>query len=73
MFGWEGDSLQRAMDAQCDVVCPELQEQDVSTANQCTLPRWVDEDIDGRKLNPRLATWFFGGLFIRSQRLMNAC
>lgn len=47
IFGWEGDALQRAMDDNCNVDCPTLQSQDTDTANQCTIPRCVDEEIDG--------------------------
>lgn len=46
MFGWEGDALQRAMDDNCNVDCPTLKSQDRSTANQCTIARRVDEEID---------------------------
>ncbi|CAI6031194.1 unnamed protein product [Clonostachys chloroleuca] len=46
MFGWEGDSLQRAMDQQCNVFCGTLKSQDVNTANRCTIPRRVNEQID---------------------------
>jgi hypothetical protein len=50
VFGWEGDSLQRAMDDNCNVACPTLRSQDVNTANQCTISRSVDEEIDSGEL-----------------------
>ncbi|KAL6866361.1 hypothetical protein ACO1O0_002469 [Amphichorda felina] len=46
VFGWEGDALQRAMDDNCNVDCPTLRSQDRDTANQCTIARRVDEEID---------------------------
>lgn len=51
MFGWEGDSLQRAMDQQCNVFCGTLKSQDVNTANRCTIPRRVNEQIDQGELS----------------------
>ncbi|RYP90725.1 hypothetical protein DL770_003190 [Monosporascus sp. CRB-9-2] len=48
VFGWEGDSLQRAMDARCnDTVCSELKTQSSEEAMKCTKPPVVKEDIDG--------------------------
>ncbi|AEO64618.1 aadcd47a-8d10-4cba-8be5-bf8b375da42b [Thermothielavioides terrestris] len=54
MFGWKGDALQRAMDANCqsdlfsdNVNCPTLKLQSIPDTNKCTLPRRVHEDIDG--------------------------
>jgi hypothetical protein len=47
MFGWKGDSLQRAMNARCNVACPELKTQSVQAANQCKKTRWTTESIDG--------------------------
>lgn len=49
MFGWQGDSLQRAMDSPCYVNCPTLKTQSISAMNQCTIPTVVDEPIDGCK------------------------
>lgn len=54
MFGWQGDSLQRAMDEQCDIFCPTLKQQSYEAANECTLPRFTEEDIDGRKYSPKI-------------------
>ncbi|KAI0475077.1 hypothetical protein GGR56DRAFT_496306 [Xylariaceae sp. FL0804] len=54
VFGWEGDALQRAMDARCDsdlftgdLNCPTLAQQTIEQANGCALPPVVDEEIDG--------------------------
>ncbi|KAF2458108.1 hypothetical protein BDY21DRAFT_371012 [Lineolata rhizophorae] len=47
VFGWKGDALQRAMDANCNVMCPQLQSQDTSIANQCKQQRVVNEVVDG--------------------------
>ncbi|KAI9694885.1 MAG: hypothetical protein M1822_000501 [Bathelium mastoideum] len=47
MFGWQGNSLQNAMNSNCDVTCNVLTSQDISTANQCTKPVVVTENIDG--------------------------
>ncbi|PGG98237.1 hypothetical protein AJ80_09562 [Polytolypa hystricis UAMH7299] len=46
VFGWRGDSLQKAMDANCDVFCPELQSQSVDAANRCRKQKTVLESID---------------------------
>lgn len=54
LFGWKGDSLQRAMDARCDFTgCTELQTQAFSAGNTCTQEPIVNELIDGCKC-PRL-------------------
>ncbi|RYP57314.1 hypothetical protein DL769_009559 [Monosporascus sp. CRB-8-3] len=48
VFGWEGDSLQRAMDARCnDTICSTLKTQSSEEAMKCTKPPVVKEDIDG--------------------------
>lgn len=47
MFGWEGDSLQRAIDARCDYpdnCSSELTIQDYATANACVDGKAVVED-----------------------------
>ncbi|TVY83302.1 hypothetical protein LSUE1_G001546, partial [Lachnellula suecica] len=47
VFGWKGDSLQRAMDARCDVSgCTELATQTMTAANQCTQPQIAKEALD---------------------------
>ncbi|RKU45320.1 hypothetical protein DL546_007370 [Coniochaeta pulveracea] len=48
VFGWKGDALQRAMDAQCNGdTCAQLQRQSPEQAMKCTIPRTVQEDVDG--------------------------
>lgn len=50
VFGWKGDALQRAMDAQCTgAVCSELETQTSDKAMECTKPPTVQEEIDGCK------------------------
>ncbi|KAL0950420.1 hypothetical protein HGRIS_010373 [Hohenbuehelia grisea] len=49
VFGWKGDSLQRAMD-QCNDfggACPTLQTQSIDAINRCTQPSRVQEAYDG--------------------------
>ncbi|KAK4245453.1 hypothetical protein C7999DRAFT_34215 [Corynascus novoguineensis] len=48
VFGWKGDSLQRAMDGGClGATCADLLTQTVEEANKCSVPERVDEDVDG--------------------------
>jgi len=48
VFGWKDDSLQRAMNARCNNdTCDVLKSQTTEEAMKCTLPRLVDEEIDG--------------------------
>ncbi|TAQ84939.1 hypothetical protein B7494_g6723 [Chlorociboria aeruginascens] len=48
LFGWEGTSLQQAMNAGCqDNSCSTLTSQSISQANTCTQAPKVNEEIDG--------------------------
>ncbi|KAH7086889.1 hypothetical protein FB567DRAFT_602451 [Paraphoma chrysanthemicola] len=48
VFGWKDDSLQRSMDARCTGdVCSVLESQTPEKATECTIPRVVNEDVDG--------------------------
>jgi hypothetical protein len=50
VFGWKDDSLQRAMNARCTGdACSVLAMQTTEEAMKCTIPRTVDENIDGCK------------------------
>jgi hypothetical protein len=55
LFGWKGDSLQRAMDSSCMFQACEngrpLKSQSVAQMNKCSVKSQVNEDIDGCKLN----------------------
>ncbi|CAO2652138.1 Nn.00g004210.m01.CDS01 [Neocucurbitaria sp. VM-36] len=48
VFGWKGDSLQRAMDARCDFMgCKELKTQTFAAGNKCIQEPIVKEPLDG--------------------------
>ncbi|TLS20974.1 uncharacterized protein PpBr36_10761 [Pyricularia pennisetigena] len=47
LFGWEGDSLQRAMDAHTYVSAPMLKTQTIAEQNKCRVRDFVGEEIDG--------------------------
>lgn len=47
VFGWKGDSLQKAMDADCNINCPQLKSQSIAAGNKCAQSQKVPEDIDG--------------------------
>ncbi|KAJ8127995.1 hypothetical protein O1611_g5641 [Lasiodiplodia mahajangana] len=47
VFGWKGDALQKAMDTNCNINCPQLKSQTIQTGNQCSVKTTVDENIDG--------------------------
>jgi len=47
VFGWKDDSLQKAMDADCNISCPQLKTQSIAAGNKCAQQQKVKEDIDG--------------------------
>ena len=49
MFGWKGDSLQRAMDkSECFYDgCGSIQKQQMTVANQCKIQETVKEQVEG--------------------------
>jgi len=51
VFGWKGDSLQKAMDTNCNINCPALKTQSIADGNKCTVKTTVPENIDDCKLN----------------------
>jgi hypothetical protein len=56
VFGWEGDSLQKAMDNGCNLnnACPKagLTTQQPATYNACKKKQQAPEDVDGCELSP---------------------
>ncbi|KAI8633888.1 hypothetical protein F5Y19DRAFT_471146 [Xylariaceae sp. FL1651] len=47
VFGWKGDALQKAMDSNCNINCPQLKSQSIQQGNQCSVKPTVNENIDG--------------------------
>ena len=47
VFGWKGDALQRAMDANCNVGCSTLKSQAIAAGNKCTIEPKVKDVVDG--------------------------
>lgn len=60
VFGWKGDSLQKAMDSNCMFNACEngrpLKSQSVAQMNACTVKSQVVEDIDGCECLPVVMT-----------------
>ena len=57
MFGWKGDSLQRALNKYCNnAVCSELKVQSSEDAMKCTLKQTAKEQIDGCMFPPMAVT-----------------
>ena len=57
MFGWQGDSLQRAMDKNDCFYdgCGSLKKQTMAEANKCTVRDMVGDNIDGCKSLSKLS------------------
>jgi hypothetical protein len=56
VFGWQDDTLQRAMDSACYLRnCTQLTAQTPEKKNKCQVPVTVREDIDGCKCYPSCA------------------
>ncbi|KAF2028170.1 hypothetical protein EK21DRAFT_114090 [Setomelanomma holmii] len=47
VFGWNDDSLQKAMDSKTYVTAPTLKKQDIAAQNKCTVEDMVGEVFDG--------------------------
>jgi hypothetical protein len=48
VFGWKGDTLQKAMDASCfGATCAPLKTQTFNEANKCAIKNSVNEPVDG--------------------------
>ena len=59
VFGWKGDSLQRAMDSNCMFNACEngnpLLSQGVQEMNACTVDTMIQEETDGCEYSPKFA------------------
>jgi hypothetical protein len=50
VFGWKGDALQNAIDANCfGATCSKLTTQSFTDANKCAVKDTVDENVQGCK------------------------
>ena len=51
VFGWKGDSLQKAMDASgcMGASCKDLKTQEIAQAKECSVKAAVHEDLNGCK------------------------
>lgn len=48
VFGWKDDSLQKALDARCNLDrCTTLKYQTPQEAMKCTIPQTAAEEVDG--------------------------
>lgn len=55
MFGWKGDSLQRAVNARCmQDVCSELKSQSAEDSEKCTISQTMKEDVNGDECEFRI-------------------
>jgi len=62
LFGWKGDSLQKAMDKNCnlnrDCTAAGIHAQSPDVYSSCTKPQQAKEDVDGCKSGPRRPTLY---------------
>ncbi|KAM7184301.1 protein of unknown function (DUF1996) domain containing protein [Rhypophila sp. PSN 637] len=47
VFGWKDNALQKAMDTNCNINCPQLKSQSIAVGNKCVKQTQVKETIDG--------------------------
>ena len=45
VFGWKGDSLQKAMGANCNINCPQLKTQTIAQGNKCVKSQYIKEEL----------------------------
>jgi hypothetical protein len=74
VFGWKGDSLQRAMDAGCTgASCTGIKTQTVEEANKCAVPGRVREDFDGCKFSSPISVVFYVRVAVADEDVVATC